>query len=577
MPLAGSAMPHVFISYRRDDSLANARLLSERLQESFTDGKVFMDVKNIGLGDDWRDVLRRHIEASEFVLVVIGPQWLELRDARGQRRLDDDNDVVRWEIAEALRMGKTVIPVTVDNARIPSAAELPADIARLPALQGQPLSPLRFEDDVQALIARLEGSRDTRDAVQRLRQRLRMGRVSLVVAACVVVAATSLAWANLFDLLGLDTRSANFTMLIGDVLVEPTIDDALLLVGIRPTDAEKERLDPRRRLQYAQLIDAAVREGARRVVFDITLRDDSEFDAPLRDAIRRAHQHDMPVTFGFNALDQGAPRLPPGFADTGVSSGLTCVGRRLGNVTYGNLLLQSDRGVFGSLDFYAAQAPAAIDPLPSEGTRQRFRNQAGGVEEVRFSLRETVSVADADCPARTPGSEMARLIVRLSHKERWRDPVRRVALQDLLNDTSAASGRLHGSVVLVGAEHPSDILKTRLDGTPSRFGFEFHADVINALLTNYVVHPVSFLVQWVFVAVLIAVAVGWRRARLGRPRRAEWLVLGVLCVVVVGIAVVLYAHFGWLIDSLYHLGALLVTWWLLARLERKWGAAAPAR
>ena len=566
-------MPNVFISYRRDDSPANARLLHDQLQAAFPEHSIFMDVQKIRIGDDWQAVLREQIDKADVMLVVIGRNWTDVRDQQGRRRLDDKGDFVRWEIAEALRLKKTIVPLQVDGAAMPSAADLPADIARLPEFQGQILSHLRFEDDVQTLIARLEGNQSTSDLVQQLQQRLRLGRAGAVIAAIVITLIAGFAWSNLFDLLGLDTRTANFTMLIGDVLDEPALSDDLLLVAIRPTETESQRLDPMRRLQYAALIDEAVLHSAQRIVFDITLVGTSGNDEALRRAIDRAATQGVPVVFGFNEIARGHRLLPAGFEGSEIVQGLTCVGERLGNVTYGNLLLQSEQGVFGSLPFHAALDPVEIDALPADGTLQRYRTRSGTSADVRFSLRETVSVADAECPARTPGSTFARLIVPLSHKERWRDPVRRVAIDELLGNTPTSAARLRGKVILVGAEHPADVLKTRLDGTPSRFGFEFHADVINGLLTDQVVRPVGFAAQSLFAAAMIGIAVAWRRARFGKPRRADVIVLLALCATLIGVAVVLYSSFGWLIDSLYHLAALLVTWWLLLKMERRWRGA----
>lgn len=566
-------MPNVFISYRRDDSPANARLLHDQLQAAFPADSIFMDVKKIRLGDDWQAVLREQIEKADAVLVIIGRNWLDVRDQNGDRRLDDEGDFVRWEIAEGIRLGKTIIPLQVDGAAMPSASALPPDIASLPGFQGQILSHLRFEDDVQTLIARLQGKQSVADLVQQLDQRMRLGRAGTVIAAIVITLAAGLAWSNLFDLLGLDTRTANFTMMIGDVLNEPKLSKDLLLIAIQPSEAESQRLDPARRLQYAALIDKAVEHGAQRVVFDITLVGASDHDGVLRQAIGRATEGGIPVVFGFNTVTQGAALRPPGFEDSSIEQGLTCVGERLGNVTYGNLLLQSQQGVFGSLAFHAALGPVDIDALPAEGTLQRYRSPSGATADVRFSLRETVTVADAECPARTPGSTFARLLVPLSHKERWRDPVRRLSIDEVLDETSTSGSRMRGKVVLVGVEHPADVLKTRLDGTPSRFGFEFHADVINALMTEQVVRPVSFTAQWLFVASVIGIAVVWRHVRYGKSGRIDTIALAALCATLVTVAVVLYASFGWLIDSLYHLAALLVTWWLLAKLERGWRGA----
>ena len=65
-------MPHIFISYRREDSPANARLICERLEKWFGDGNIFMDVENIELGDNWKDVLNERVARCDAMLAVIG-------------------------------------------------------------------------------------------------------------------------------------------------------------------------------------------------------------------------------------------------------------------------------------------------------------------------------------------------------------------------------------------------------------------------------------------------------------------------------------------------------------------------
>ena len=45
------------------------------------------------------------------MLVLIGNQWLEGKDAKGNRRIDDPLDYVRFEVETALKNGTVVIPV----------------------------------------------------------------------------------------------------------------------------------------------------------------------------------------------------------------------------------------------------------------------------------------------------------------------------------------------------------------------------------------------------------------------------------------------------------------------------------
>src|SRR5215472_17723956 len=215
-----TAMPNIFISYRRDDSPASARLIHERLREWFGDGHSFMDVEQIELGDDWKHVLDQRVNRCDALLTVIGPRWLRAEGRDGRRRLDDPDDFVRWEIREALARGKRVIPVLVDGAPLPRAADLPQDLAALATLQAQTITHATFDKDIETLVEAVSGERRDLGLAERFVRLTRMGKAAIAIRAAVIVVTISLAWANIFDLLGLDTRTASFTMLLGDVLFE---------------------------------------------------------------------------------------------------------------------------------------------------------------------------------------------------------------------------------------------------------------------------------------------------------------------------------------------------------------------
>lgn len=125
-------MPRIFVSYRRSDSGAFTGRIHDHLKVRFGANNVFRDVYNIPAGSDFRTVLHNEVGATDICLVIIGPQWLNVTDAQGKRRLDDPNDFVRIEVEEALKNPKTrVIPVLVDNASMPVAEELPTSMKEL--------------------------------------------------------------------------------------------------------------------------------------------------------------------------------------------------------------------------------------------------------------------------------------------------------------------------------------------------------------------------------------------------------------------------------------------------------------
>ena len=123
----------VFISYRRDDSAGYAGRVRDRLERELGPNLLFMDVDAIPLGTYFSKVLREEVAKCGVLLAVIGPNWLDARDEHGNRRLDDPNDFVRIEIAAALQRDIPVIPILLDNAKIPKASQLCRQWTRLHA------------------------------------------------------------------------------------------------------------------------------------------------------------------------------------------------------------------------------------------------------------------------------------------------------------------------------------------------------------------------------------------------------------------------------------------------------------
>ena len=121
----------IFLSYRRDDTDSQTERIYEFLSTKEGRANIFKDTKTINPGDDFRNALRKSIHNADVILVIIGPRWLEISDETGGRRIDNPNDYLRLEIALAFELGKLLIPVLVDNARIPTPNQLPEQIREL--------------------------------------------------------------------------------------------------------------------------------------------------------------------------------------------------------------------------------------------------------------------------------------------------------------------------------------------------------------------------------------------------------------------------------------------------------------
>ena len=136
----------VFISYRRQETAWPARQLYDLLVAELGADRVFKDVDNIEPGDDFVERIQSAVGSCQVLLALIGPQWLTITDARGERRLDDPQDFVRLEVETALnRDDVRVIPILVDNANMPTAQELPAGLAALTRRQAVEINPVSFD------------------------------------------------------------------------------------------------------------------------------------------------------------------------------------------------------------------------------------------------------------------------------------------------------------------------------------------------------------------------------------------------------------------------------------------------
>jgi len=148
----------IFINYRRGDEPGFTQALLGRLEQAFPAERLFIDVDSIPPGEDFVRMLEAQVAQCDAMLAVIGDGWLEAKDERGARRLDDPTDFVRIEIESALKQGKRVIPVLVNQARMPRLDELPQSLQPLATRNAVRLTHERFRADVQGLVKSLHGA-----------------------------------------------------------------------------------------------------------------------------------------------------------------------------------------------------------------------------------------------------------------------------------------------------------------------------------------------------------------------------------------------------------------------------------
>jgi len=144
---------HIFISYRRDDVRATALALQDRLARGLGPSRVFMDIDHLRPGTRFDRALQKALRQTGVLIAVIGPDWLSILKQRAEQ---PEPDYVRMEIAGALKSGVDVLPLLVDGAALPHAADLPDDLKDLPAHQKHTVAFETFGRDVDALVKALK-------------------------------------------------------------------------------------------------------------------------------------------------------------------------------------------------------------------------------------------------------------------------------------------------------------------------------------------------------------------------------------------------------------------------------------
>lgn len=162
-------MAAIFLSYRRTDAGGYAGRIFDRLCTEFGANAVFRDVDGIRSGSLFSVALNQQLQDCRVFIPVIGPTWISATHGGG-RRLDDENDWVRLEIATALQRKALMIPVTVGGATMPPTASLPEDLQPLTQMQARDLRDGdTWQSDLDLLIDRI---RAELGGISRRRKRL---------------------------------------------------------------------------------------------------------------------------------------------------------------------------------------------------------------------------------------------------------------------------------------------------------------------------------------------------------------------------------------------------------------------
>jgi hypothetical protein len=149
----------LFVSYRRSDTEDFAGRLAYRLRDAPGVDHVFLDVDAIDPGEPFEQRLKAALTGCDVCLVVIGPDWRGPRRPGQGDRIDDPHDFVRMEVALALAITPTVIPVLAKGADVPAKDALPDVLQPLVDVNAVSIRHVSFERDVDFLLDVMFGRR----------------------------------------------------------------------------------------------------------------------------------------------------------------------------------------------------------------------------------------------------------------------------------------------------------------------------------------------------------------------------------------------------------------------------------
>jgi CHASE2 domain-containing sensor protein len=557
-----------FISYRRSDSADYAERLDERLARVFGEENVFLDREKIDLGDDFARVIDERVSSCDVLFALVGPNWVTSTDEHGRRRLDSPRDYVRHEIVSALKQSKRVIPVLVRGARMPDMADLPEDLKRFSALNAEQIRESDSGVDIRILILKLTGVWSQVDLLYLLK---RFRRVVVPLASAAVLAMFFAAWVQLADYFNLDTRAESYTMWFGDMIYPPRADDRVAVVAIGPAAVErfKKPFDRTWRHEHARLITLLSQVGATAVAFDLFIDEPSAFDEELATAVRAARDRGTTVIFG---VQHDLPPDSP-LRDV-VETALLCMGKKLGYASVAPLVVNQGSRFFPSLALATVLRGGKVHEIDIDLQRIVAQDTAGTLRKINFSRYEELPPGRAclDLPsvdATTP-LRVTDLIVRFTPREELLRQSRGYEVVFELGEEELSKA-YKGKIVLVGREDRTDKLNVFGDGKNApRHGFQVHADTLNTLWQNVSIRPLDMWHQFwimVFMGGLGQLAI-WCNLSATRTRRA-YLVATVLTY----LALTLWAYVAHevLLNTIYHLGAFFLSYWIGQKLARRIG------
>jgi len=409
------------------------------------------------------------------------------------------------------------------------------------------------------------------ERIRQIHQTLKYRKDALRAATVVAFLVIFLSLMQFFDIFNWDTGIETYTVLLSDLFAHKQFHEDIVIIPIdeeTKKEVGRERVDESWREDHALLVNNLSKAGAKVVVFDMAFEGDSASDAAFRDAIKKARERGTSVIVGVMALDGGKPVMAKELCSAVSGWGTMIVGTRLGHVRLAPLVIQKEtEPVLGlAMRVFVAyeDGDKAVELIDFDQDRNhimvRFDSETRQVKKLSFFESDTICEGN---DMLSKGDALANLAIDLTPLSMIRDSSQRRAytyIRDHPNPQTLTE--LQNKIVIVGVE---DINDRRGD----RWGFELHADALSTLLNGVVIRPVAFGGQFALIATLSFVGALIRTRMRHTSRRLRISLLMTVLLIYLGGTVCLYVQYGLLLNIVYHVIALLLSYWVVGKLERR--------
>lgn len=573
--------PRVFVSYRREDASRQAGQLYRGLADHFGQDHVFMDREDIPRGTNFRDVIAERLGSSDAVVAVIGPHWLASVD--GRRRLFEPEDFVRFELALAMSRHKRMLPVVLAGAAMPAKHEVPDVIAEIVLINAIEIRDTHFSLDLEELIESLRypeiPPETIRGGIEYARRRLMVRRKARWRVGVVASLLIAMGWVSVLDLFQLDTWMDGVTMWTADSLAvaPPPPEVRIVAIDEKAEEALGAPFGVSWRPYHARLIERVSAAGARAIAFDLAFDSRSEssaVDTLLVAAAKAATK--TRIVVGAASFEENAKNVPALLEHVQIA--VLCVGERLHYAATAPLMV-----VLGPPPVSAALTDRAASSRYRFGLGMRTAFDTGTVKfdllnlrllaaatEIPLAARERVEVSTEDlCGGLHKGDEVATMLIKVSDLEAWRRPPQRIAYHEALvaPESSLREWFAEKYVVVGVTKKDKDVHRVRHGWhTRERHGVEVHADIVGNLVAGIYVRPAPWGLQ-LGATVGLTLFGAWLGLLYQARMWGRTLLIG-SALAYFAVTIVVYRELHWLLNSVYHLLALVLAYWTLDALMR---------